>query len=86
MRLAQILQGIEHAQRMQEREGHLHPGQSCAFTFPAGFTQRLYLKTQRQIQGLEFVRTVDPMDGRVKWMGCFKPRKDDGNAIQPAHS
>lgn len=84
MQLSQILQGIERAQRVQDEEGAAHPGQTFAFTFPAGFTQRLYLKTQRQIEGLEFVRTVDPMDGKRKWMGCFKPRKCDAG-LQSAH-
>lgn len=84
MQIAEILSGIERAQRVQNEEGAVHPGQTFAFTFPAGFTQRLYLKTQRQIVGLEFVRTVDPMDGKRKWMGCFKPRNRDAG-LQSAH-
>jgi hypothetical protein len=79
VQLAEILKGIEHAQEVQDREGDQHPGESFAFTFPVTFAQRVVLRTRR-IRGLEFVPMRDPESRFLNFMGCFKPRKADGNA------
>jgi len=79
MPLAEILKGIAHAQEVQDREGDQHPGESFAFTFQVTFAQQVVLRARR-IKGLEFVPRRDPETRFLYFMGCFKPRKADGNA------
>lgn len=66
MQLSSILEGIRHAQSVQDADGEQHPGQTFAYTFPVTFAQRLLLQ---HIAGLEFVEQPDGV------IGCFKPRR-----------
>jgi hypothetical protein len=70
VQLIQVIRGIRQAQAKQDAEGHLHPGQIAVATFDMSLLTAILLRILC-IRGVEFV-------------GCFKPRKDDGNAIQSA--
>lgn len=83
MQLADIIRGMTAAQDIQDTEGSQHPGQCFAFTFPVTLLQRIQLRARQfdgKAPGLQFVRTIDPQDGRLKWMGCFKPRMSHAGA------
>lgn len=71
MQVSEILEGIRHAQAVQDQEGADHPGQTFAYTFPVTYVQQLLLPP---IEGLEFVEQAEEADGDRHIVGCFKPR------------
>jgi len=64
----EVIEGIENAQRIQDAEGHEHPGQTQTFTFSAPWYLRWYLRLCF-IKGLVFERYND------EWYGIFRAQK-----------